>query len=234
MSSDPAQTLKGVSTAARSRVDFAVIENVSPQKRLRILHRATEIFLDRGFAGANLDEIAFAAGVGKAAIYQLFGDKTELFAQCLLEAVGQSSELLRNALRTDLPIKQVLSDFAEQHILRMFRPVCGSQPYYQFARVLLSAAITHPELSHRCLEVFRQEEGLPLQHYFAEMVRTGVLVGAEPQFLAEHFFQTIFFTNHVILEPGHAEEYRDIRAHAERTVHLFLYGCSASGHPVAG
>lgn len=226
MASDPARRLKTVSTAAPSRGHLDIVETASPQKRLRILHRATEIFLERGFAGTNLDEIACAAGVGKAAIYQLFGDKTELFAQCLLEAVGQSSALLRNALRTDLPIKQVLCDFAEQHILRMFRPVCGSQPYYQFARVLLSAAITHPELSRRCLEVFRHDEGLPLQQYFAEMVRTGVLVNTDPEFLAEHFFQTIFFTNHVILEPVHAEEYRDIRAHAERTVHLFLYGCS--------
>jgi len=221
------------SDPARSRAHLDIVENASPQKRLRILHRATEIFLERGFAGANLDEIAIAAGVGKAAIYQLFGDKTELFAQCLLEAVGASSALLRNTLRTDLPIERVLVDFAEQHILRMFRPVCGSQPYYQFARVLLSAAITHPELSRRCLEVFRHEEGLPLQQYFAEMLHTGVLVDSEPVFLAEHFFQTIFFTNHVILEPVHAEEYRDIRSHAERTVRLFLYGCSPLRGPAA-
>jgi AcrR family transcriptional regulator len=229
MASDPARSLKGVSAPVQPRANLDIIDNSSPQKRLRILHRATEIFLDRGFAGANLDEIAIAASVGKAAIYQLFGDKTELFAQCLLEAVGQSSALLRAALRTDLPIEQVLIDFAEQHILRMFRPVCGSQPYYQFARVLLSAAITHPELSRRCLEVFRQEEGLPLQQYFAEMIRTGALMGGEPEFLTEYFFQTIFFTNHVILEPVHAEAYRDMRAHAERTVHLFLYGCSPLG-----
>ena len=42
----------------------------------------------------------------------------------------------------------------------------------------------------------------------------------------EHFIQSIFFTNHVILDPAYAEAYSDVRAQAERTAHLaLLYGC---------
>lgn len=207
-----------------------VVQRPSQQKALRILHRATEQFLDRGFAGANLDEIAMAASVGKAAIYQLFGDKAELFAQCMLAAVGVRSAELRDMLRPDLPIKQVLADFAEQHIIRMLEPVFGSRPYYEFARVLLSASMTHPEVSQRCLRVLYEEQGAPLEAYFREKLRQGALVG-DPVFLQEHFLQLIFFTNRVILEPTCAEEYRDVRSRAEQATDLFLYGCSASQKP---
>ncbi len=198
----------------------------SPQRRLRILHCATEAFLDRGFAGANLEDIAAAAGVGKAAIYLLFGTKAELFAQCLLEAASASSTSVRTVLRTDRPVEDVLVDLATLHIERMFRPVFGSRPYYEFARILLSTSITHPELSRRCLDVLKQEEGLPLQEYFAEAIRKGLLVDADPAFLMDHFIQTIFFTNYVILEPKYRDEYRDVKDYAKRTVHLFLYGCA--------
>lgn len=196
----------------------------SPQKAIRILHRATEQFLDHGFAGANLDQIALEAGVGKAAIYHLFGDKAELFAQCLQAAVCANSGQLRSLLRTDLPVEKVLTDYAEQHILRMFYPVCGSRPYYEFVRVLLSASITHPELSLRCVRSLHEEEGAPLIQYFKEKVLQGALDG-DPVFLLEHFLQLIFFTNQVILDPARAETYRDARFRAEQTVHLFLYGC---------
>ena len=224
MSSDLAELNKDASLSAPPRQRPKATDDPSPQKAIRILHRATEQFLDRGFAGANLDQIALAAGVGKAAIYHLFGDKAELFAQCLQAAVCIHSGRLRGLLHPDLPVEQVLADYAEQHIIRMFYPVCGSRPYYEFARVLLSASITHPELSRRCLTVLREQEGSALETYFREKVSQRVLAG-EPVFLMEHFLQIIFFTTHVILDPIHAEDYRDVRFRAEQTVHLFLHGC---------
>lgn len=229
MASNPVGALRSLDVADRAERRLAAIENASPQKRLRILHHATEMFLDRGFPRANLDEIAIAASVGKAAIYQLFGDKTELFARCMLQSASAHSELLRNVLRVDLPVEQVLVTFAERHIIRMFRPVCGSRPFYEFVRVLLSASISHPGLSQRVLAMFREQEGAPLTEYFAEMMRRGAIIQNDPAYLTNHFLQATFFTTHLILAPDHAAEYRDVRKRAERTVHLFLYGCSPLG-----
>ena len=41
----------------------------------RILNAAREKFLERGFEGASIDEIAVAARAGKPTIYSRFGDK---------------------------------------------------------------------------------------------------------------------------------------------------------------
>lgn len=225
MSSDLAGWDKDARVSAPPNRRSKSTDDQSPQKAIRILHKATEQFLECGFAGANLDQIALAAGVGKAAIYHQFGDKAELFAQCLQSAVCTNSAQLRCLLRTDLPVEQVLTDYAEQHIVRMFYPVCGSRPYYEFARVLLSASITHPELSRRCLRALHDEEGAPLTQYFEEKLLQGALTG-DPVFLMEHFLQIIFFTNQVILDPARAETYRDARFRAEQTVQLFLNGCA--------
>jgi AcrR family transcriptional regulator len=45
----------------------------------RILTAARVIFLERGFEGASVDEIALAARAGKPTIYARFGDKGALF-----------------------------------------------------------------------------------------------------------------------------------------------------------
>ncbi|MBW8823225.1 MAG: TetR/AcrR family transcriptional regulator [Xanthomonadales bacterium] len=50
-----------------------------PAKHEAILAAAKELFLDRGFAQANMQEVADRAGVSKLTLYSHFGDKTTLF-----------------------------------------------------------------------------------------------------------------------------------------------------------
>ncbi|MBB4368375.1 AcrR family transcriptional regulator [Bradyrhizobium sp. cir1] len=47
----------------------------------RILHAARKVFLQRGFEGASIDEIAEAAHSGKRSIYSRFPDKRALFTE---------------------------------------------------------------------------------------------------------------------------------------------------------
>ena len=216
----------GKASPGFERACLKLVNGNSPQRRIRILQQATEIFLDRGYAGATVDDIAQAAGVGKVAIYQHFGDKTELFAECMIDAAGSSPLKLHALLRSDRPVRDVLVDFAEQHVRRMLRPVFGTRPFYEFVRVLLGASITHPAISGRCLDILRSDEGAPLEQYFGRMIEQGVLTGGDPGFLTRHFMQTVFFTNNVILEPASADQYRDPRASAERVVDIFLNGCA--------
>ncbi|MPS67344.1 MAG: TetR/AcrR family transcriptional regulator [Novosphingobium sp.] len=219
-------SLEVVMDSCGKGVNSCQVETGSPQRRIRILRRATEIFLDRGYAGATIDDIALAAGVGKVAIYQLFGDKVELFTECMIDAAKTASEGAQSVLRCDEPVRDVLVAFAEQHIRQMLRPVFGARPFYEFIRVLLSASITHPDVSGRCLAILRTEEAARLNDYFQVMIDRRTLAGGDADFLARQFMQTIFFTNVVILEPASAECYSNPRASAENAVDLFLNGCA--------
>ena len=66
--------------------------------RRRILAAATEVFLERGFGGASVDEIAAAAGFSKGAVYSNFEDKDALFLALVDEEFAWRLDQLRAAL----------------------------------------------------------------------------------------------------------------------------------------
>jgi len=53
------------------------------EKKEKILHSAMDIFAEKGFDGANMRNIASAAGVNKYMLYYHFEDKKTLFEQVL-------------------------------------------------------------------------------------------------------------------------------------------------------
>jgi AcrR family transcriptional regulator len=73
--------------------------------RERVLQAAGEVFAERGFAAASLDQVAAAAGFTKGAVYSNFRSKDDLFL-ALMEAEGaRRIDAVEAALRTtgDLP-----------------------------------------------------------------------------------------------------------------------------------
>jgi len=63
-----------------------------PSRRREIIEAATVIFGREGYAEANVEDIAQAAGVAPTAIYYHFGGKEELFAQALRAALNGFSD----------------------------------------------------------------------------------------------------------------------------------------------
>lgn len=66
--------------------------------RRRILAAATEVFLERGFGGATVEEIAAAAGFSKGAVYSNFDDKDALFLALVDDEFAWRLDQLRAAL----------------------------------------------------------------------------------------------------------------------------------------
>ena len=49
----------------------------------QLVELGEELFAERGFAKASMDELARRAGVTKPVVYELFGSKEGLFTACL-------------------------------------------------------------------------------------------------------------------------------------------------------
>jgi AcrR family transcriptional regulator len=62
------------------------------ERRARILDAAAQVFADRGYESASLDEIAQAAGISKPVIYDHFASKKQLHISLL---DSQTDQLLR-------------------------------------------------------------------------------------------------------------------------------------------
>jgi TetR/AcrR family transcriptional regulator len=57
----------------------------------RILVAAKDMFAEKGFEGARVDQIARRAGVNKATLYYHIGDKRALYAETIHDVVGTAS-----------------------------------------------------------------------------------------------------------------------------------------------
>jgi AcrR family transcriptional regulator len=60
------------------------LEGRTPRKRRAILAAATDVFLQHGYLGASMDEVAARAGVSKQTVYKQFENKERLFAEIVL------------------------------------------------------------------------------------------------------------------------------------------------------
>jgi TetR/AcrR family transcriptional repressor of mexJK operon len=63
-------------------------EGRTAQKRRAITTAATEVFLQHGYLGASMDEVAAKAGVSKQTVYKQFENKERLFAEIVLGTNG--------------------------------------------------------------------------------------------------------------------------------------------------
>lgn len=57
--------------------------------RIRLLDAALEVFAERGFEGASMDQVAAAAGFTKGALYSNFDSKEELFLSLMDRQVAE-------------------------------------------------------------------------------------------------------------------------------------------------
>ncbi len=64
-----------------------------------LVRTARDLFAERGFAKASMDELARRAGVTKPVIYELFGSKDGLFRACLEGGALRLAEAIAEAAR---------------------------------------------------------------------------------------------------------------------------------------
>src|SRR6185437_2604019 len=84
-------------------------------KRRQILDGARKVFMDLGFDGASMNEIARLAGVSKGTLYVYFADKNRLFEAIVEEEARERDEVTFNFD----PVREVtitLREFGQAYI----------------------------------------------------------------------------------------------------------------------
>jgi AcrR family transcriptional regulator len=70
-------------------------------RRRQLVELAEELFAERGYAGASMDELSRRAGVTKPVIYELFESKDGLFRACVDRAVERMAADIAEAVRSE-------------------------------------------------------------------------------------------------------------------------------------
>jgi AcrR family transcriptional regulator len=84
------------------------VETVDPNKRLRIMQAAEQLFRTRQFQEIALDEVARVADVGKGTIYLYFSDKEDLFFQTAVSGYDEMCRLLLKNVANGLTFGETL------------------------------------------------------------------------------------------------------------------------------
>jgi AcrR family transcriptional regulator len=115
-------------------------------KRRQILDGARKVFLELGFDGASMGEIARAAGVSKGTLYVYFDDKCRLFEAIVEEEKIEQSKAAFN-FDPQRDVDTTLPEFGRAYIALLCRPGGGSA-----IRTVMAIAERMPEVGSRFYE----------------------------------------------------------------------------------
>lgn len=90
-----------------------------------IIASARALFLERGYDGTSLDDVAAASGVSKTTVYSNFRDKETLFARVLEEVTARAEAILTRLhapLAGDDPVEVRLREFGDRLVGGVLQP----------------------------------------------------------------------------------------------------------------
>lgn len=157
---------------------------VAAGKRRAILDAARRVFLDRGYAGASMDEVAALADVSKVTVYRHFSDKSRLFTAVVTSAIQeaeQTSQSLVDKLGASVDVERDLHVFARQHITVVTQP-----HLMQMRRMIIAEARRFPELARTWHRAGPERAHATLAEQISRLTRRGLLRVADPLLAAQN------------------------------------------------
>jgi AcrR family transcriptional regulator len=193
----------------------------------RILDAAGRVFLEHGFQGASVDEIADAASAGKPTIYARFPNKQALFTAVVERLVRRNTSLYALSCAGD-SIEQRLDALAVIILTRVL-----ASETVGLIRVAVAEARRFPDLATSVSCMGRQRQIEAVASVFAELAATDA-IGTSPAFAPDKLTETARrFLDLVVLpmlvRALFGEDLTALRAeiepHAARSVDFFLAAC---------
>jgi len=166
---------------APDRASLRLLSDDDSSKRRQILDGARGVFLDLGFDGASMGEIARAAGVSKGTLYVYFSDKSRLFEAIVEQESIEQGELAFN-FDPARDVATTLHEFGEAYIALICRPGGASA-----IRTVIAIAERMPELGRRYYERVLDKTINRLASYLDVHVASGELVVEDRQLAASQF-----------------------------------------------
>jgi AcrR family transcriptional regulator len=158
-----------------------IVGEEDTSKRRQILDGARKVFMDLGFDGASMGEIARSAGVSKGTLYVYFADKNRLFEAIVEETALEQGEIAFDAGPAGDAVT-TLRQFGAAYMTMILRPEGGSA-----IRTVMAIAERMPEVGRRYYERVLQKTIDRLAGHLQLHERAGELVIADRELAASQF-----------------------------------------------
>lgn len=191
--------------------------------RERILDAARETFAEKGYHGASMNDVARAAGSGKAALYHYFPSK-----QALLQALHQSLWSETEERIAKLPKFQSLKEalrFAGRAYLAHF----ADEKALQMTRIVFNMGTQDQDLRASSLALVRPNMEAHIQTFFGPHFKGGTPSG-QIHLFAMQFFGSIFYNLFVLRSLCQGEELMVTQEeYLDQLVEIFAAGARRIG-----
>lgn len=157
----------------------------SARKRRAIIDAARALFLQNGYAGTSMDEVAALAEVSKQTVYKHFADKQHLFTDLITADIAHSegsTHPLVEAMPDSQDVEQDLRAFARSHLADVMQP-----QLLRMRRVLIGEADRFPDLAQAWYDNGPVRSCALFAGWFEALDRRGLLRVDDPMLAAQHF-----------------------------------------------
>ncbi len=198
----------------------------------RILDAAHRVFLERGLAGASVDEIAGLARAGKPTIYARFPGKEALFTAVVMRNIAADIARFESHVPTGATIQRRLASVGA--ILLQWVLVSDA---VGLMRLAIAEARRFPDLASSVRRLARERGAQAVAPLLGEAAQSDEL-GTMPAFSPERLATTTEFFLDLVLLPLlmralFGEKLTSLRAevgpHVTRSVAFFLAACRDDG-----
>ena len=150
-----------------------------------MLAAAKQVFLERGFEGATLDEVIARAGGSRATLYAQFGDKEGLFAAIIEELCAEILAGLPSAGAEDAP-EAVLCALGQAYMKTLMAP--ANLALY---RMVIGESARFPKLGARVYASGPLAAAQRLAAYLKGEIARGRLILDDADLAARHFLEMV-------------------------------------------
>ncbi len=149
----------------------------------KLLDVAAETFMERGYDGTSVGEIAKRAGASKQTLYSRYPSKASLFKAVMQRKSEPPHARFKGILCADTPVRQVLQSFGMEIMERNLDPES-----LKLNRTSIGHVKAFPELAHTMWDLGPKQCCEMLEMYIRNQVKRGVLRAPEPAVAASLFY----------------------------------------------
>jgi TetR/AcrR family transcriptional regulator, mexJK operon transcriptional repressor len=195
----------------------------SAKKLQAILEAATVAFLQNGYLGTNMDQVAALAGVSKQTVYNYFSNKETLFIEIVTQMTNAGSDAVRNEtdeLQAGTDIAEYLRSYAYRQLKIVLTP-----RLMQLRRVVIGEVSRFPELGKCLYEGGPKRAIRALAKVFSDLAERGLLAIDDAETAASQFNWLIMsepVNRAMLLGDDSIPTPAALRRHAEEGVRIFL------------
>ncbi len=200
-------------------------KNGRASKRSAILAAAAEIFLDGGYHGTSMDEIAAKAQVAKQTVYAHFSNKHDLFVAMVSALSNQASDRVHVGVpefREGDDLKRYLTEYAVRQLQVVLTP-----RILRLRRLVIGEVWRFPELGEALYSAGPGRAIISLAATFDQIAASGSLSIRNPSLAASQFNWLVMsapLNRAMLLGDDAIPSKSELQVHAAESVQLFLDG----------